>query len=172
MALNFSTQRLNVTELSSDTTFDFIEALTTEIPQILTPPVVENLPPDFHGIEDYEEATKWLSIMRHESRIWVIQERVLNSFIGFLFGFIDQPSTVHIGYLLTESKWGQGLASELLAEFIHQANINENWTRLIGGVTTNNTNSAKLLMKLGFAKNQSDQPDVDFYIYQFNRNQG
>ncbi|MBF4344461.1 N-acetyltransferase, partial [Vibrio anguillarum] len=106
-------------------------ALVEQIPNILTPLVVENLPPYFHGITSVELATVWLDRMSSESRLLQVKSEA-QELIGFLFAYVESESEAHIGYLLSEEYWGKGLASELLKSFIEKIVKTESWSKLVG----------------------------------------
>ncbi|GIU34538.1 ferrichrome ABC transporter substrate-binding protein [Shewanella colwelliana] len=167
MAISFDTTRLNVVEVTLDMTADQREALLNTLPQLLTPKVVENLPPYFHGVNTKAAAQRWLSRMITESQLLIVKKRSESVIIGMLFIFVDEHKDAHIGYLVDEQYWRQGLASELLQGFMHHARQIGPWARLIGGVAADNTASATLLQKLGFIKASNCPPcdDVIFYEY-------
>ncbi|MBF4406295.1 N-acetyltransferase, partial [Vibrio anguillarum] len=104
MTISFETQRLRVTEVSGDLSLTERSALVEQIPNILTPLVVENLPPYFHGITSVELATVWLDRMSSESRLLQVKSEA-QELIGFLFAYVESESEAHIGYLLSEEYW-------------------------------------------------------------------
>ncbi|MGR4021703.1 GNAT family N-acetyltransferase [Vibrio harveyi] len=164
MAILFESQRLTVVEITEGFDLSKHSYLLERIPQILTPAVVENLPPYFHEIGSSEQARIWLERMLLESRL--LQVKVEDSeLIGFLFAYVENDESAHIGYLLAEEYWGRGLASELLQGFIHEAEKSESWLKLIGGVDQSNIASATLLKKLGFIARPAKDSGVVFYEY-------
>jgi len=164
MTISFETERLRIYEVSGQLALTERSALVEQIPKILTPLVVKNLPPYFHGITSCELAEIWLDRMLSDSRLFQVKSKT-NELIGFLFAYVKSESDVHIGYLLAEQYWGQGLATELLRSFIEEASRVESWSKLIGGVETSNTASANLLKKLGFVARPSNESGVIFYEY-------
>lgn len=168
MTLSFETQRLKVDEVSRELALNQRSTLLENIPDILTPPVVKNLPPYFHGITSSELAVIWLDRMLLESRLLRIKSQK-NELIGFLFAYVENESEAHIGYLLREEYWGQGLASELLQCFIKEVVRVESWSKLIGGVEVSNVASANLLKKLGFVEQAGNETSVIFYEYRISR---
>jgi len=165
MTLSFTTSRLNVFEISSNIPQSDIQHLLSSIPTLLTPNVVKNLPAYFHGIESQADALIWLKKLMSESRLFAVSLQGLDQTIGFLFAYIENSGDVHIGYLLGEEYWGQGLASELLQGFIDQTTLKENWISLIAGVEISNHASLKLLLKLGFIEYSVGEGGVVFYKY-------
>ena len=170
MTISFETQRLRVAEISGDLSLTERSVLIEEIPSILTPLVVENLPPYFHGITSCELARVWLDRMLSESRLLQVKSEA-QELIGFLFAYVENESDAHIGYLLNEKYWGKGLASELLKSFIEEVVNTEPWLKLVGGVETSNVASANLLKKLGFIEQPINESGVSFYEYTIPRPQ-
>jgi len=168
MRVSFETQRLKVVEVLSDLTLVERNELLEQVPNILTPLVVENLPPYFHGITSRESAQAWLERMLQESRLFQVRSEK-GELIGFLFVFVENETDAHIGYLLSEQYWGKGLASELLQSFIEEVAIKESWLKLIGGVEKSNLASANLLRKLGFVERADSESGVVFYEYKIER---
>ena len=164
MAISFETQRLKVEEVAGELSVSERLTLLQRVPEILTPSVVENLPPYFHDIMSDELAEIWLNRMLSESRLLQIKAND-NELIGFLFVYVEDESDAQIGYLLAEEFWGKGLASELLKSFITEVAKTESWSTLIGGVDRSNIASANLLKKLGFVEQGSDESAAVFYEY-------
>lgn len=168
MGLSFQTARLTVKEADLELSLSERSALHQRIPQILTPAVVENLPPYFHGIDSCHLAQQWLERMLAESRLFLVSsdDRTL---MGLLFAYVDNDNDAHIGYLLAQEFWGKGFASELLQGFISEVSNSENWSKLIGGVDQTNIASAKLLKKLGFVERPGEDNGVAFFEYRIDR---
>ncbi|WP_192892150.1 GNAT family N-acetyltransferase [Vibrio bathopelagicus] len=164
MAISFESQRLTVVEITERFDLSKHSYLLERIPQILTPAVVENLPPYFHKIGSSEQARTWLERMLLESRLLQVEAED-HELIGFLFAYVENDEYAHIGYLLAEEYWGRGLASELLQGFIHEVEKSESWLKLIGGVDQSNIASVKLLKKLGFIEQAANGSGVVFYEY-------
>ena len=168
MALSFNTPRLNVIEINSNTAKLEKTALVNALPAILTPAVVANLPGYFQGIDSIAAAEKWLANMLNECRLLMLQSQQ-QEVVGLLFIYTENHDA-HIGYLLAEQYWGQGLAFELLQGFINLAGTQSHWHKLIAGVDESNTPSIKLLKKLAFEKQASKENGMLFY--ELNLNQG
>jgi len=166
MLPEFQTARLKISEQSPDMDQTRQSTLLARIPELLSPAVVANLPPWFHNTESTHKAQLWLDKILSESRLFTVQHHDTGSIIGFIFVSVNNQNDAHIGYLLDENFWGQGLASELLTGFIRQASIAEPWHRLIAGVDHSNTASSGLLQKLGFIRQPGHDTPVIFYEYQ------
>ena len=170
MALSFETSRLNVIEIEDGFALSERTSLLERIPDILTPSVVENLPPHFHDVASVESAEVWLERMLSESRLLQIKSEN-SEIIGFLFASVENGSYAHIGYLLAEEYWGKGLASELLKGFIAKVTETEQWLKLVGGVDQSNVASSGLLKKSGFVEQVANENGVVFYEYTIPRPQ-
>lgn len=164
MVTSFKSPRLVVFELVDNSVAYQQQYLLQRIPEILTPRVVKNLPGYFHDIDCSQKASIWLEKMVDESRLFVVNDADERT-IGFLFVNVENEYDAHIGYLLMESSWGQGLASELIEAFIINVAQQEPWQKLIGGVEPANKASSDLLQKLGFRKVLGSEAPVDFYEY-------
>lgn len=156
----YQTNRLLIKEVFAETC---CEALLQSIVAILTPEVVDNLPPYFHGVNNKNEALTWLNRITQEGRLFAVTHQADNVIIGFLFTN-TAATDVHIGYLLQSDYWRQGLAFELLNGFIPFARAQSGWQCLLAGVEPDNIASAHLLMKLGFQR-LADDSCTDFYRY-------
>lgn len=74
-------------------------------------------------------------------------------------------SVVRLGYLLSESAWGQGLASELVRGFVDWCGTVE-IAAILGGVERDNTASQRVLTKNGFMSQPTaeDHGDLVFEL--------
>jgi RimJ/RimL family protein N-acetyltransferase len=165
MPLEFKTSRLSVLEVFHDIDQSDLSELLVSLPKILSAPVVKDLPPYFQNIHSYSDAQKWFELMVSDSRLCIVKYNDLNSIIGFVFISMENDHDAHIGYLLSEIFWRQGLASELLSGLIETAVKDLKWNKLIGGVDKNNIASSNLLVKLGFVGQPSVDRQVVFYEY-------
>lgn len=168
MTITFETQRLVVTEVTDDMTALERKALIEKIPNMLTPSVVKNLPEQFQDITCSVGARGWLDRMVLESRLLQVKSKQYG-LVGFLFAYEENRRCAHIGYLLAEPYWRQGLASELLQGFVDAVTDTEPWLRLIAGVEQSNDSSANLLLKQGFVELADDKNGVTFYQYTIQR---
>ena len=168
MALSFNTPRLNVIEIDSNAAKSEQTALVNALPAILTPAVVANLPGYFQGIDSIAAAEKWLANMLNECRLLMLQSQQ-QEVVGLLFIYSEKHDA-HIGYLLAEQYWGQGLAFELLQGFINLAGTQSHWHKLIAGVDESNIPSINLLKKLAFEEQAPKENGMLFY--EFNLNHG
>ncbi|WP_298442147.1 GNAT family N-acetyltransferase [uncultured Ferrimonas sp.] len=155
----FTSPRLEVSQVTLPLTTTEHQQLIDAAITLLTPAVVAPLPPYFAAVTDQASAAIWLDRMLADSTLLLVSSQ--QQAIGFCFAFAE-PEQVHIGYLLGQAYWGQGLATELLRHWIDWAQHHSYWQRLIGGVGRDNPASAAVLRKLGFELGQQ-QGDTDFY---------
>ncbi|ADZ92002.1 GNAT family N-acetyltransferase [Marinomonas mediterranea] len=168
MNISYSTSRLRVYELQEVDVASKVNRIGLSIVELLTPSVVQSLPPYFHGIDTSTKAESWLTKMLAESRLCVVESKNADDVVGFIFAYDDGSGDVNIGYLLGEQYWGIGLAGEMLSGFIeiasHVSSDNSSngsdWNVLIGGVDNDNIASIKLLTKLGFRPRSSQGSEV------------
>ncbi|WP_440053627.1 GNAT family N-acetyltransferase [Pseudoalteromonas sp. T1lg65] len=168
MVLSFQTKRLQIVEIENTFSVTERKRLIEQVPDILTPSVVKNLPPYFHDIDSTALAEQWLTRMQSESRLLQVKSE-LEETIGFLFAYVENDTIAHIGYLLAEQHWGKGIASELLQGFIQTVSTSESWVKLIAGVEHSNYASIHLLNKLGFSKQLHSESGVVFFEYRVSR---
>ncbi len=130
------------------------DALAALAREVLSPAVLQALPPSWSGSYDLERARGWVRARDQESIAVLAQDRQSGAAVGFLFLFEDptQPGpTLRLGYLLRESAWGQGLASELIEGLVRWGH-SQPIRSLVGGVEASNLASARVLQKNGFAR--------------------
>ena len=166
MTFTYQTSRLSVVEVFSGAPENEVLVSITEL---LTPTVVESLPPYFRNINSISDAQGWFNKMVSESRLFMVRHKGTNTTIGMVFLWIGNDGDAHIGYLLGALYWGKGYATELLKGLIEFIRHESKIKRLIAGVATNNVVSSRLLHKLGFVKSASENNETIFYEYQLSQ---
>jgi len=130
---------------------------TTQLLELLTPSATKELPSDWQRLTTADRVEQWWQDRLAESTVLLVKKRCSEAFIGLIFLYDSsspkiENTDIHLGYLLKESTWGKGYASELLAGLIlwceQQGNINS----LIGGVSPQNKASIRVLEKNGFQR--------------------
>jgi len=158
----YQTTRLQAGEVcNSNQDSDFLESVL----EILTPRVVASLPPYFQSVNSISSAQEWLQQVVADGRLFVVRRIGESKAIGFVFLSAENDGDTHIGYLLAESCWGKGYATEILKGLIEFIESEGQVTRLIAGVATDNVASIKLLQKLGFIHSSSEDSCTLFYEY-------
>jgi ribosomal-protein-alanine N-acetyltransferase len=157
-----TTNRLKVYTINEDTLLKEKINIISNALDILTIDVVKNLPDSFKNITTIEQCTTWFNTTLSNNNFYTIHHRTSNNIIGYIFTSKDNTD-INIGYLLAKNYWHQGFASEVLSNFIKLPFI-QKYNSLLAGVDINNTSSSKLLIKLGFKK-QDSYNDTIFYKY-------
>jgi ribosomal-protein-alanine N-acetyltransferase len=152
---SYETERLLVTKwhgLSADEWTS--QDLAVVVQSMLTPAVTRSLPEPWQGEYTLERARGWVQERDEEGATLLVIERSSKRPAGLVILFeIEQEGDagpeVRLGYLLAESAWGRGLATELihgLVEWSKDAGIGS----LVGGVARENVPSKRVLEKNGF----------------------
>lgn len=161
----YTTQRLAVEQIHPDQAPSERTELLGQAVQLLSPAVVQSLPPDFHGITSIAKAATWLLKITREAQLFTVRLSQNNELLGFVF-LHHHGDTGHMGYLLGETHWGKGYASECLGGFIQWCQGEKAVSVLIGGVEKNNLASRRLLEKLGF-KSTTDEHNTAVVFYEY-----
>jgi len=134
---------------------------------MLTGATTQALPEAWHGDFSVERASMWIDARDRESPTLLVIDRRSSRPLGLviLFEIPIDASTVslRIGYLLIESVWGRGLASELVAGLADWATTQPSIRTLVGGVATSNPASTHVLRKNGFAKVDDDAASEEIF---------
>ena len=151
----FNTDRLDIGgwhEISGSYDLD----LVAEVARVLTAATTPALPAEWHGDFTIERAQCWIAERDAEWATLLAVNRASNTTIGLLILFeisTEEASRVdlRLGYVLAESAWGRGFASELVAGLVAWARSQPSIRSISGGVAASNPASAQVLMKNGFA---------------------
>lgn len=168
MSFSYHTSRIQISEThSSNQDTDFL----VSVMEVLTPRVVESLPPYFQNVDSKSSAQAWLNKIISEGRLFIVKLAGERKIIGFVFLSTESCGDTHIGYLLGESYWGKGYATEILKGLIDSFESEDQITRLIAGVASDNIASIKLLRKLGFIHSSSEDNGTMFFEYLLSQTQ-
>ncbi len=149
----FTTDRLDVQQWSDRITKpDGKRDLIAALKSIMTPTVLADLPPSMQLSRAKGAIAAWIAARAGESDVYTISEKN-GDLIGLLILAIPNPQAprpeVHLGYLLAQTAWENGYASELVLSLV-QTLQHSTPLRLIGGVARRNPASARVLIKAGF----------------------
>ncbi len=171
-ACEFQTERLLVKEWHSLLPSDWQRRdLAHVIAAMLTEPVTRSLPISWQGTYTADRARMWINERDLEGTTLLAINRLSRQAIGLLILFemqSDQVSSVdiRIGYLLSESAWGRGIATELVAGFADWCRGQTAISTISAGVVQDNPASAKVLEKSGFERVVAGGEAVDGeYLY-------
>jgi len=119
---NFTTDRLEVKGWHSWGVEELGETLPSIIKRTLTAAVTHNLPPIWQGEYTLQRATNWIEELDREATPLLVVDSDLSTAIGLVILFeIEQKgddSHLRLGYLFSETSWGKGYATELVAGFV------------------------------------------------------
>lgn len=153
----YATDRLAVAEWQ-------LSELERDLPgvvcDVLTTATTRFLPSLWQGDYTVESAEEWIRERSEDSNLVIFLALEIESgeALGFLFVNVfrdvdaeDDP-LVNIGYVLAESKWGQGFATELVRGFVGWCR-NQPWILgLVAGVAREHNLSASVLLKNEFLR--------------------
>jgi RimJ/RimL family protein N-acetyltransferase len=121
---------------------------------LLTEAVTRDLPPGWQGPYDTDRAASWFVARQSESTVLLIVGRSDGVPVGLLIlsqsENSHEPPDVRLGYMIDESAWGKGLATEVVAGFAGWCRTNGTMRSVKGGVSDGNSASARVLQKNGF----------------------
>lgn len=149
---HFRTPRLSVRNWKVELTDPRLRArLEDDLVALLTPAVLKHLPPSMQL--QGRDISNWIDDRRAESDILLARYNRGNHLIGlFVLAMSTEADSIpnlHVGYLIAESAWGNGYASEML-QGLQDALTPGPAVRLIAGVGRDNPGSARVLQKTGF----------------------
>lgn len=163
-AIDFKTQRLRIAPFEHHPNQQILAQILT----ILSPPVVERLPPYFHELTTLHDVQKWLDKLHSESQLLGIYQQSQNAqtLIGFVFVSQTQLNEANLGYLLAQQQWGQGYGKECIQGLLKFYDSQGALTHLHAGVDADNLPSSKLLQSLGFTAVNTNEATL-WYRYDF-----
>ena len=172
---NFSTQRLLVREWHSLSPDEWIQQdLEVVVQNILTTRVTRSLPPAWQGTYTLDRARNWVQERDDEGVTLLVVEKTSQLPIGLIILFETADGTdgseLRLGYMLAESAWGKGLASELIGGFVEWCQNND-VNSVTGGVERDNIASKRVLEKIGFVCEPSTEEAAEqLFVLQVRHN--
>ncbi len=154
---SFATPRLVVSEWHSLPAEAWApQELANILTSVLTPRVTRSLPEAWQGAYTVERAQEWIRERDREGTTLLAVERSSRLPVGLIILFeidhgLARGTEIRLGYVLAESAWGRGLASELVRGFVE-------WCRkadvasIVGGVDRDNDPSRRVLENNGFLR--------------------
>jgi ribosomal-protein-alanine N-acetyltransferase len=125
------------------------------VASIFTPEVTQSLPENWRGEYSKDRAAKWLEDIDREAATLLVLDRSSKNPIGLMIVFEDDEQqsgrSVRVGYMLAETAWGQGYATELLNGFVAWCRTVE-ITSIVGGVARENVASQRVMEKNDFRR--------------------
>ena len=136
---------------------------------MLTEKVTAPLLPAWQGLYTHERAAGWIEARDREGTTLLVVNRSEREPVGLLLFFEsdEDPSRVDVrlGYLISESAWGHGFATELVRGFVGWCR-SQDVSSITGGVERGNAASIRVLEKNGFVRTPNDGPvaDEEFFV--------
>ena len=132
----------------------------------LTADVTRDLPPSWQGGVPLESAPEWIAAREREGQMFLVRAKTDGEPVGF-FMFFPGEATQHrgevrVGYVLAETAWGRGYATELLRGFLRRWDEKGVTAELLAGVTARNTASRRVLEKAGFRKRSESSGVLEY----------
>lgn len=118
------------------------------LPRLLTEAVTASLPSDWQGPFGEERLAGWVAARDAESSVFLV--RANGGAAGLLITSHDRDPSVRIGYLLAESHWRQGLATELITGYLRRCEQDGDVREVLAGVAVDNGPSISALKRVGF----------------------
>lgn len=139
---------------------------------ILTDRVTAPLLPAWHGHYTLERAAGWIEARDREGTTFLVVSKAEREPVGLVLSFEsareDPPGLeVRLGYLVAESAWGNGFATEMVRGFVDWCRSRD-VSSVTGGVERNNVASARVLEKNGFVRVPNTDPAAgeEFFVLQ------
>ncbi|MBT8338112.1 MAG: GNAT family N-acetyltransferase [Gemmatimonadetes bacterium] len=152
---SFETPRLRAAPWPSGSHRLESQGLPSVVADLLTPAVTAPLPEPWHGPYSAARAAEWIHDRDAEGTTLLVVDRTTDEPVGLVFlhdsSDLDHPrSELRLGYLVAESRWGRGFATELVRGLVAWARSSP-YLRVVAGVASNNAASRRVLEKSGFA---------------------
>lgn len=129
-------------------------SLTELVIGLLSEPVTRFLPAGWRGIDDADRAARWIAERDAEGATLLVVDRATGDPLGLLLLHSADAGgdrvEVRIGYLLAESAWGRGLATELVTGLVAWCRARPVIGSIVGGVAPGNEASIRVLERCGF----------------------
>ena len=132
---------------------EVVSNLPAIVAGVLTEKVTTALPAAWHGEFTSERAAEWIDERDLEGLTLLVLEKSTRVPVGLIILFetsFDDGPEVRLGYLLAESSWGKGFATELVDGLVRWSHGQSGISSLAGGVARDNPASRRVLEKNGF----------------------
>ena len=169
-SVRFETERLLVVGWRTAASEHGLD-LAALVSELLTTSTTRSLPAEWRGEYSIARARRWIAERDRESPTLLAVDRRTGAPVGLVIVF-ESPSDdgsgsdLRVGYLLSESVWGQGLATELVAGLVAWAREQPSISTLTAGVEATNTASARVLLTSGFTEaGSADEGQLVFRLH-------
>ena len=139
--------------------------------ELLTPNVTQPLPESWHGPYSAKRAVDWIRERDAEGIQLLAVSRQTSNVVGLVLlhqGSSTPPDSgeLRLGYLVSESQWGRGFATELVRGVVNWVRV-RGFRSIIAGVAKGNASSIRVLEKTGFSRTESESPGAPEIFYTF-----
>jgi ribosomal-protein-alanine N-acetyltransferase len=167
-ACAFETERLSAREWHSFPPREWHEQdVPAVVVDLMTERVTQSLPEPWRGDYAIERAARWINERDSDGATLLALDRSTRQAVGLVILF-ESPATnrgvgieVRLGYLLAESVWGKGLATELIKGFVEWCRAQPAIRSLIAGVERGNPASTRVLEKNAFHRVDIERDDSE-----------
>jgi len=170
----FETERLQITPWHEHGGADDLAMTVTSL---LTEAATRALPDDWRGAYSIDRTRQWIAERDADSTTLLASERDTDQPVGLVMLFessleVDRELDdveLRIGYLVAESLWGNGFASEIVSGLVSWAHTMDVPITLLAGVETGNAASIRVLTKNKFELTSSDDLTSLFSLHTSSR---
>ncbi len=135
------------------------------VTDLLTPATTSHLPDGWRGAFDRVRAADWIRERDAESPTLLVVDADSRAVAGLLIlqelgiGGNPRRTEVRIGYIIEESEWGRGYATELVRGLVEWTREHPSIGAIAGGVGPDNPASVRVLERNGFVaeEHQGDE---------------
>lgn len=128
--------------------------LVSIVAELLTPRTTVGLPPAWHGEFSAERAKAWIEERATDSTTLLVTEKSSHQPIGLVILAALLPDDVdvdlRVGYVITDTWWGRGIATELVAGLVDWGRRQPAIASMTAGVDPGNAASVRVLERSGF----------------------
>lgn len=167
---SFSTDRLVVDEWHRQAA-RFHLNLVGVVGNLLTAATTVALPPDWRGDFDAQRAERWVEARDTESPTLLAMELDTGMIVGLLIlsetagEFRSRGVDMRLGYVIAESAWGRGFATELVAGLVKWSQSEPSIGTISAGVAPTNKASVRVLRKNGFVLSATTDGEHFYQIF-------
>ncbi len=142
--------------------------LAVVIAELLTDRTMVALPESWQGSYTLDRAKAWIEERDTESRTLLVMEAASSRPVGLVvlaeLPLDDSTVDVRIGYVIAESSWGRGFATELLSGLVGWMRTEPSVHTMTGGVDLTNHASIRVMENNGFHQISNDEGTATYQL--------
>lgn len=127
--------------------------LVTVVADLLTPATTSGLPPSWQGEFTVERARGWIKEREADSTTLLVSDAASGEPVGLVIlasAGAGDAGDLRVGYLIAETWWGRGVATEVVAGLVERARTQPDIVSMSAGVDAGNRASIRVLERSGF----------------------